>query len=41
LQAYKAGKACRVILAATNLEALKIIPIEFLKEYEYKEPKDD
>jgi len=37
LQAYKAGKACRVILAATNIKALDFIPLEYLKEYEYKE----
>ena len=37
LQAYKVGKACRVILAATNIAALDYIPLELLKEYEYKE----
>ncbi len=37
LQAYKAGKACRVILAATIIAALVIIPFEFLKEYEFKD----
>jgi uncharacterized protein (DUF2237 family) len=35
LQAYKVGKACRVILAATNKAALDYIPLEYLKEYEY------
>jgi hypothetical protein len=37
LQAYKAGKACRVILAATNIKALEYIPLEYLKEHEFKE----
>lgn len=37
LQAYKAGKACKVILSATNIAALKYIPLEVLKDYEYKE----
>lgn len=41
LEAYNAGKPCRVILAATNLQALKIIPIEYLKKNEYNEAKDD
>jgi len=40
LQSYKAGKACRVILSATNIRALDIIPIEYLKEYEYKESEE-
>jgi len=37
LQAYKAGRACRVILAATNIKALEIIPFDYLKEFEYKD----
>ncbi len=37
LQAYKSGKACKVILAATNKAALSYIPFEYLKEYEYKD----
>lgn len=37
LQAYNAGKACKVILAATNIKALEYIPLDYLKEYEYKE----
>lgn len=37
LQAYKVGKACKVILAATNKAALRYIPLEYLKEYEYKD----
>ncbi len=40
LQSYKAGKACRVILSATNIRALDIIPFEYLKEYEHKESED-
>jgi uncharacterized protein (DUF2237 family) len=40
LQSYKAGKACKVILSATNIRALDIIPFEFLKEYEHKESED-
>ena len=41
LQSYKAGKACRVILAATNIKALDIIPFEYLKEFEYVEEMND
>jgi uncharacterized protein len=41
LQAYKAGKACRVILAATNKAALRYVPLEYLKEYEYKEENNN
>ncbi len=40
LQAYKAGRACRVILAATNIKALDIIPFEYLKEFEYIQEKE-
>ncbi len=40
LQAYKAGKACRVVLAATNVKALEYIPMECLTECEYKEGMD-
>ena len=41
MQAYEAGKACKVVLAATNKVALKYIPLEYLKEYEYKPAKNN
>jgi hypothetical protein len=35
LEAYRAGKACKVILEACEEESLAIIPIEALKEFAY------
>lgn len=36
LNAYKAGKACPVILEACDEETLAIIPMKFLEEMSYK-----
>ncbi len=35
MQAYKAGIAPKVVLEATNMEALKVVPLEALKENAY------
>ncbi|MCR9205294.1 MAG: DUF2237 domain-containing protein [Halobacteriovoraceae bacterium] len=35
-EAYRVGKACTVVLEATNEETLAILPIDALKEFEAK-----
>ena len=40
LQAYDAGAAAPVVLAATNARALEIVPIEFLREQSVDVPED-
>ena len=40
LQAYQAGKAADVVLAATNERALEIVPIEALRQHAVDVPDD-
>ena len=40
LQAYQAGAAAGVVLAATNERALEVIPIEALRQYAVDVPDD-
>ena len=40
LQAYQAGAAAGVVLAATNARALEIVPIEALRQYAVDVPDD-
>lgn len=40
LQAYRAGSAAPVVLAATNARALEIIPLELLQEHAVDVPAD-
>jgi uncharacterized protein (DUF2237 family) len=40
LQAYRDGVAAPVVLAATNLRALEIIPLELLREHGVDVPAD-
>jgi len=40
MQAYQAGAAAGVVLAATNARALEIVPLEALKQYAVDVPDD-
>jgi uncharacterized protein (DUF2237 family) len=40
LQAYQAGAAAGVVLAATNARALEVVPIEALRQYAVDVPDD-
>ena len=40
MQAYQAGAAAGVVLAATNQRALEIVPIEALRQYAVDVPDD-
>ena len=40
LQAYQAGAAAPVVLAATNERALEVVPIEYLREHAVDVPDD-
>jgi uncharacterized protein (DUF2237 family) len=40
MQAYQAGAAAGVVLAATNARALEVIPIEALRQYAVDVPDD-
>ena len=40
LQAYRAGKAAPVVLAATNARALEIVPVEALRQHAVDVPAD-
>jgi uncharacterized protein (DUF2237 family) len=40
MQAYQAGAAAGVVLAATNERALEVIPLEALKQYAVDVPDD-
>ena len=40
LQAYQAGVAAGVVLAATNARALEVVPIEALRQYAVDVPDD-
>jgi uncharacterized protein (DUF2237 family) len=40
LQAYQAGRAAGVVLAATNARALQIVPIEALRQHAVDVPDD-
>lgn len=40
LDAYRAGKAAPVVLAATNAKALSIVPVEALREHAVDVPED-
>jgi uncharacterized protein (DUF2237 family) len=40
LQAYQDGAACPVVLAATNVRALQIVPLESLREHAVDVPAD-
>ncbi len=40
LQAYQAGVAAGVVLAATNAKALEVVPIEALRQYAVDVPDD-
>ena len=40
LQAYRAGMAAPVVLAATNARAMEVVPIEALREHAVDVPAD-
>jgi uncharacterized protein (DUF2237 family) len=40
LQAYRAGVAAGVVLAATNLRALEVVPLEALRQHAVDVPDD-
>lgn len=40
LQSYEAGQACPVVLSATHIAALRIIPLEALKAHAVDVPND-
>ena len=40
MQAYQAGAAAGVVLAATNARALEVVPLEALKQYAVDVPDD-
>lgn len=40
LQAYQAGAAAPVVLAATNERALEVVPIEYLRQHAVDVPDD-
>ena len=40
LQAYRAGAAAPVVLAATNARALEVVPLELLREHAVDVPAD-
>jgi uncharacterized protein len=40
LQAYQAGAAAGVVLAATNARALEVVPLEALRQYAVDVPDD-
>lgn len=39
-QAYQAGAAAPVVLAATNVRALEVVPLEWLREHSVDVPSD-
>jgi hypothetical protein len=40
LQAYRAGAAAGVVLAATNARALEVVPVEALRQHAVDVPDD-
>jgi uncharacterized protein (DUF2237 family) len=40
LQAYRAGAAAGVVLAATNARALQVVPVEALRQHAVDVPDD-
>ena len=40
LQAYRAGAASGVVLAATNARALEVVPVEALRQHAVDVPDD-